>query len=402
VTTVHFVPSMLRAFLEAERLEGLLALKRVICSGEALSAELEERFRERVKGVELHNLYGPTEAAVDVSWWHRREGSRRTVPIGRAITNIDLYVLDEDREPSSVGVGGELHIGGIGVGRGYLRRPALTAERFRPHPFSEEPGRRLYETGDRCRWDADGEIEYLGRRDHQVKLRGFRIELGEIEAALNAHPGVRAAVVHAREDGREHQRLVAYVVAETGGASPNGSLDLRGWLARQLPDYMIPATFVLLDALPLTPSGKVDRKALPEPDPLGRALMSPFTAPRTPLEEELALLWKEVLGVERVGVHDNFFELGGQSLLAMRLVSRVREQFRVELPLKDLFQASTVATLATLIEGADRRESMAAIQPVTAPDDSDEILSQIDRLSDEEIRARLTGLLAEDPLALDD
>jgi acyl carrier protein len=367
-----------------------------------LSADLEERFRERVKGAELHNLYGPTEAAVDVSWWHRRDASRRTVPIGRAITNIDLYVLDDEREPSSVGVGGELHIGGVGVGRGYLRRPALTAEKFRPHPFSEEPGRRLYQTGDRCRWDSDGEIEYLGRWDHQVKLRGFRIELGEIEAALNAHPGVRAAVVHVREDRPEHKRLVAYVVVEGGEASTNGSLDLRGFLARQLPDYMIPATFVLLDALPLTPSGKVDRKSLPEPDPLGRALLNPFTAPRTPLEEELALLWREVLGVERVGVHDNFFELGGQSLLAMRLVSRVRERFRVEIPLKDLFHASTVAGLAELIEGAERRDSMEAIKPVSAPDDSDEILGNLDRLSDEEVRARLTGLLAEDPLALDD
>jgi amino acid adenylation domain-containing protein/non-ribosomal peptide synthase protein (TIGR01720 family) len=402
VTTIHFVPSMLRAFLEAERLEGLESLKRVICSGEALSADLEERFHERVKGAELHNLYGPTEAAVDVSWWRRRDGSRRTVPIGRAITNIDLYVLDNDHQPASLGVGGELHIGGVGVGRGYLKRPALTAERFRPHPFSEEPGRRLYQTGDRCRWDSDGEIEYLGRWDHQVKLRGFRIELGEIEAALNAHPAVRAAVVHVREDRSEHKRLVAYVVVEPGEQSSNGSLDLRGWLARQVPAHMIPATFVLLDALPLTPSGKVDRKSLPAPDPSGRALLSPFTAPRTPLEEELALLWKEVLGVERVGVHDNFFELGGQSLLAMRLVSRVRERFRVELPLKDLFHASTVAGMAELIEGAERGEAMAAITPLTAPDDSDEILSNIDRLSDEEVRARLTGLLAEDPLALDD
>jgi amino acid adenylation domain-containing protein len=402
VTTIHFVPSMLRAFLEAERLEGLESLRRVLCSGEALGADLEERFHERVKGAELHNLYGPTEAAVDVSWWRRRDGSRRTVPIGRAITNIDLYVLDQDHEPASVGVGGELHIGGVGVGRGYLKRPALTAERFRPHPFSEEPGRRLYETGDRCRWDSEGEIEYLGRWDHQVKLRGFRIELGEVEAALNAHPGVRAAVVHVREDRSEHKRLVAYVVVEPGEGSSNGSLDLRGWLARQVPDHMIPAAFVLLDALPLTPSGKVDRKSLPEPDPSGRAFLKPFTAPRTPLEEELALLWKEVLGVERVGVHDDFFELGGQSLLAMRLVSRVRERFRVELPLKDLFQASTVAGLSELIEGAERREAIAAIQPVATPDDSDEILSNIDRLSDEEVRARLTGLLAEDPLALDD
>ncbi|HTG36439.1 MAG TPA: non-ribosomal peptide synthase/polyketide synthase [Thermoanaerobaculia bacterium] len=348
VTTLHFVPSMLQVFLEARGLERCAALRRVVCSGEALPAELQRRFHE-IFAAPLINLYGPTEAAVDVScWWCARGDDRTTVPIGRPVANTELHVLDRAGRRLPIGVGGELFIGGIQVGRGYHRRPELTAEKFVPDPFGSvaggRAGARLYRTGDLARHLPDGAIEFLGRIDHQVKIRGLRIELGEIEAALTAHPSVREAVVVATAD----QRLVGYVVAAAGvEVSP---AELRAHLATTLPEYMVPAVFVPLEALPLSPNGKVDRRALPAPGTAASSGAEAFASPRTPLEELIAGVWSEVLKVGKVGRDDNFFELGGHSLLATRVLSRLRETLDIDVPLRALFEATTVARQAALME----------------------------------------------------
>ncbi|HEY7295752.1 MAG TPA: amino acid adenylation domain-containing protein, partial [Dehalococcoidia bacterium] len=301
VTIIHFVPSMLQAFLEAADLTRCGSLRDTICSGEALSVETQNRFLELLPSSRLHNLYGPTEAAVDVSAWAcRLEADATAVPIGRPISNIQLYVLDHHLAAVPMGVAGELYIGGIGVARGYLGRAGLTAERFVPSPFAN--GARLYRTGDLARWREGGALDYLGRLDHQVKLRGFRIELGEIEAALASHARVEQAAVVLREDGGE-RRLVGYVAAR--GAVALDSDELRGHLKRRLPDYMVPAALVQLDQLPLTPNGKLDRKALPAPDWQGRA--ESYLAPRNATEAALSAIWCEVLKRQRVSVTDNFF-----------------------------------------------------------------------------------------------
>ncbi|MBW8767933.1 MAG: AMP-binding protein, partial [Geodermatophilales bacterium] len=346
ITTIHFVPSMLQVFLDGPRLDRCGSLVRVIASGEALPADLERRFFARLgwTGAGLFNLYGPTEAAVDVTVWAcEREGRRTSVPIGRPIANTRIHLLDPVLEPVPIGAPGELYIGGVQVGRGYLGRPELTAERFIPDPWGE-PGSRLYRTGDLARHLPDGAVEFLGRIDHQVKVRGFRIELGEVEAALAAHPAVREAVVVARADDAG-RRLVAYLVPHPEGAeAPLLSLaELRANLSLTLPDYMVPAAWVLLGALPLTPSGKVDRRALPAPEGGRLELGAVYVAPRTALEELLAGIWAEVLGLDRVGVHDNFFALGGHSLLAAQVVSRAGEALEIEVPLRLLFEAPTVA-----------------------------------------------------------
>ncbi|MCC5648475.1 amino acid adenylation domain-containing protein [Nostoc sp. XA013] len=341
VTTLHFVPSMLQAFLEAEGVESCKSLKRVICSGEALPVELQKRFFARLQA-ELHNLYGPTEAAVDVTYWMCSPDSthHQTVPIGWPIANTQIYLLDSYFHPVPVGVIGELYIGGVGVGRGYLRNPELTAEKFIPNPFCTEAGERLYKTGDLARYLPDGSIEFLGRIDHQVKVRGFRIELGEIEAAINQHLAVKASVVIAEE-----QRIVAYWVAKQQPAPAIS--ELRHFLGQNLPNYMIPATFVQLAALPLTPNGKVDRKALPAPDYVRPELDKQFIAPRTPIETKLAQIWAEVLRVEQVGIYDNFFELGGDSILTIQIVAKAN-QAGLRLTAKQLFQYQNIAELASV------------------------------------------------------
>ncbi len=345
VSTLHFVPPMLQAFLDAGEPGRCASLRRVMCSGEALPYELTERFREALPAAELHNLYGPTEAAVDVTYWKCEPRERRVVPIGCPVANTRLYVLDGAGEPAPVGVPGELFIGGLQVGRGYLGRAELTAEKFVPDALSGDRGVRLYRTGDRARWTLAGEVEYLGRMDFQVKVRGFRIELGEIEAALLGHAGVREAVVLAREDAPGDRRIVAYVVP--GGEVAPESAELRTQLGKRLPEYMIPSAFVVLDALPLTPNGKMDRRALPAPE---FAAVDGYVAPRTPVEEVVAGIWAEVLRLERVGAEEGFFELGGHSLLATQVVSRARQAFGVEVPLRALFEAPTVAALAGRIE----------------------------------------------------
>jgi thioesterase domain-containing protein/acyl carrier protein len=286
------------------------------------------------------------------------------LPIGRPLANTQVYVLDRHLSPAPVGVPGELFIGGAGLARGYRNLPKLTAEKFIPNPFDHEPGSRLYRTGDRVRWLPDGNLEYLGRLDQQVKIRGHRIEPGEIEAVLAAHPQVRQAVVVFREDRPGDRRLVAYVVPADGHRpAPE---ELRNFLGQKLPTWMVPSAFVGLDTLPRTPNGKIDRKALPPPEGKRPELVTGFDRPATPVEEQLAALWADLLGIERVGVHDNFFDLGGHSLLAVQLFARLEKQFHKQLPLAVLFRQGTVAELARLLAEStppSRDVSVVELQP---------------------------------------
>jgi amino acid adenylation domain-containing protein len=357
VTVLHFVPSMLNAFLADEgradddaRAASCATLRHIVCSGEELPAALARRCLEALPHASLHNYYGPTEAAVDVTTWRATPSAlagRSRVPIGGPVSNVRMYVLDEQLRQVPVGVAGELHIGGVQVARGYHRRPALTAQRFLPDPFGPA-GSRLYATGDHGRWRPDGTIEFLGRADGQVKLRGMRIELGEIEAALRGQPGVRDAAVTVKEISPGDRRLVGYV---SGATAPDAAA-LRTALTATLPEYMVPAAFVLLDALPLTGSGKADHRALPEPD-WGVVPGQVPVAPRTPTESRLAAILAELLTLSApVGVSDNFFALGGHSLTATRLMARIRADFGVDLPIRMLFTDPTVAGLAAALAAA--------------------------------------------------
>ena len=330
------LPPAMAPLLDERSLE---SIKVLMFSGEACNTSAAAKLSSRCRVV---NAYGPTEASVTASYWEGRivDLHERVLPIGRPIPNTRLYVLDAYGAVVPLGVPGELHIGGLGLARGYLGRPGLTAERFVPDPFGR-PGGRLYRTGDRCRWRADGDLEFLGRIDHQVKIRGFRVELGEIEAALLALPGVRSAVVVARDDGPGGARLVAYVVGDEAQTDET----LRAALHQRLPEWMLPSAFVFLDKLPLNPSGKVDRKALPAPD---REVSTAYVAPRTATEAALAAIWAEVLGVERVGLHDNFFALGGDSILSIQVVSRAARA-GIVMAVRDLFAHPNVAALAAFL-----------------------------------------------------
>lgn len=365
ITTIHFVPPMLQVFLEQAGLEACFSLRRVMCSGEALSFDLQERFFSRLNA-ELHNLYGPTEAAIDVTFWAcQRESHLQIVPIGRPIANTQIHILDNNLQPVPIGVTGELHIGGVGIARGYLNRPELTSKKFIPNPFSCEPDARLYKTGDLARYLPDGNIEYLGRIDNQVKIRGFRIELLEIETVLSQHPAVRKAVVIAQEHKSHDKRLVAYIVPESKWQQFS---QLRTFLKEKLPEYMVPSTFVILESLPLTQSGKVNRQALPALNQSRPNLETLFVASRTLLEEQLAQIWTQVLDINQVGVHDDFFELGGNSLLAAQLLFQIRKEFSLELPLSALFQAPTVAGLARSILIAQDSNSELKFDTITFAD----------------------------------
>ncbi|BBC27198.1 non-ribosomal peptide synthetase [Pseudanabaena sp. ABRG5-3] len=362
ITTLHFVPSMLQVFLEAETdLSKCSSLKRVICSGEALPIDLQRRFFERLD-CELHNLYGPTEAAIDVSYWQCQANSYlSTVPIGKPVANTQLYVLDNYLQPVPIGVAGELHIGGVQVGRGYLNRPDLTAEKFIHDPFSSDPDARLYKTGDRVRYLADGAIEYLGRIDFQVKLRGFRIELGEIEALLLQHPAVNQAVVILHADNLNDKYLVAYIVPNQVDLD---ILELRRILRNQLPEYMVPTLFVELKAMPLTPNGKVDRRSLPAPSTSQSQFETVVEDTRTPIEDLLVSIWSNILGIKSIGIHDNFFEMGGHSLKVMQVMARVRDSFSIDLPLQTLFREPTIAGLSREITSAYQNQQGYQIPPI--------------------------------------
>jgi amino acid adenylation domain-containing protein len=366
ITTLHFVPSMLQIFLEEEDVVRCHSIKRVICSGEALPYDLQCRFFE-ILDTELHNLYGPTEAAVDVTYWPcRQDQELKIVPIGYPVANTQMYILDPQLQPVPIGCTGELHIGGIQVARGYLKRPELTAEKFIPDPFSTDPKARLYKTGDLSRFLPDGCIEYLGRTDFQVKMRGLRIELGEIEARVTEFPHVNQCIVLMREDRPGDKRLVAYLSTEEDQSVSIS--ELRGHLSETLPDYMVPPHFVVLDSIPLSANGKADRRALPKPK-IERRDEEAYAAPRSKTEQKIADIWKELLQISRVGINDSFFDLGGHSLLLPRMLRQLKADFGNQLSIVNLFQYPTVAALADFMNtnidsGAslDKRRALASKQ----------------------------------------
>ncbi len=353
VTTLHFVPPLLQLFIDEPLVAECTSLRRLFSGGEALPAELRNRVLAQLPAVQLHNRYGPTETAINVTHWHCRAEDGERSPIGRPLGNVICRVLDEQLNPVPLGVPGELCIGGIGLARGYLGRAGLTAERFVADPYGEA-GARLYRTGDRARWNADGVIEYLGRLDQQVKLRGFRVEPEEIEARMLALEGIAQAVVRVR-DGQ----LIGYFTAQ-------GELDeeaVKTALAAELPEYMVPALLMRLDAMPLSPSGKLDRRALPEPVWQVREHVEPETA----LQQQIAAIWREVLGLPSIGLRDDFFALGGHSLLATQIISRTRHACDVELPLRTLFEASELGAFAEqvgLIQASGQRNQQTAIAKV--------------------------------------
>ena len=378
-----FVPYVMLQQLASSPHETMLTphLKRVTTAGEQLHLTPRiEAFLSRMRGCPLYNQYGPTETHVvtELVLTGAPQKWPRLPPIGRPIQNIQVFVLDEHLKPVPAGVPGELCIGGVGLARGYLNRPALTAERFVPHPFSRIPGARLYRTGDLARLRPDATIEFLGRMDEQVKVRGFRIEPGEIEAALADHPAVAEAAVLAREDAGD-RRLVAYLVPASGRSAPLG--ELRALLKAKLPAHMIPQTFVMLERLPLSPNGKLDRRALPVPDSSRPELEKSYVPPRTETESALCAIWGQVLGIEKVGVEDNFFELGGHSLLATQVISRIRNVFQVELPLRRLFETPTVAEIASTIV-------QEVIDRLLSSEDAT-LLDEVELLTDKDAKALL-------------
>ncbi|PZD72647.1 Linear gramicidin synthase subunit D [Acaryochloris thomasi RCC1774] len=339
ISTIHFVPAMLSAFLETPDVEQCSCLKTVIASGEALPVALQEKLQQHLPA-QLHNLYGPTEAAIDVSHWHCQASDQQlSIPLGYPIANIQLHVLDQFLHPVPIGVPGELHIGGIGLARGYLNRPGLTAEKFIPDPYCDQSGARLYKTGDLVRYLPTGVLEFLGRIDHQVKIRGLRIELGEIEATLQQHPQIKEVAVKVHTAPSGAKQLVAYGVLER----ELKIAELQKWLAPKLPDYMVPGIFVPLLQLPLSPNGKIDRRALVPPHfESDKREQQP---PQTTAEQLLADIWSQLLNVSSIGIDDNFFELGGDSILSLQVVSRAT-QAGLQLTPKQLFQHQTIRSLA--------------------------------------------------------
>jgi acyl-coenzyme A synthetase/AMP-(fatty) acid ligase/acyl carrier protein len=377
ITTVHFVPSMLQVLVAERGLGGCPDLRRVLCGGEALPAQLPALFFAQC-GAELYNQYGPTEATIDVTFDKcERVGAPQSVSIGRPISNTQIYVLDALLQPVGINVAGELHIGGVSLARGYGQRAELTAEKFVPDPLSGVAGARLYKTGDLARYRPGGELEYLGRMDQQVKLRGYRIELQEIEEALRRHAGIGEAIVLLHEDVPGSKRLVGYYVAGSQGETPRVE-ELRLFLREKLPEYMVPATLIGIDELPLTPSGKVDRRALPAPEQTAEYSEKSLIAPRTPTEERLAEIWKQLLSRDEISINQNFFDLGGHSLLATQVMSRIREAFKIELPLRFIFELPTISSLAAKIDaGTDSRG--------TDIDQIAQMLEEIENFSSDEI-----------------
>lgn len=363
ITVMHFVPSMLQVFLEESNVSSCKSLKQVICSGEALQVSTKNKFFDKLDA-KLHNLYGPTEAAIDVTSYQCLDDNNNIVPIGKAIANTQIYILNSQQQINPIGVPGELHIGGIGLARGYLNRPELTAEKFIPDPFSVNsfspsatsapppfyPSARLYKTGDLACYLSNGNIQFLGRIDNNIKVRGFRIELGEIETVLEQHSAVQQSVVIIREDIGINPRIIAYLT-ENQNKIRKISRDeiiekLRDYLQSELPYYMIPDAFILLDNFPLNSNGKLDRQALPKP----KIEAKTFIPPRNSLEGKIAVIWQNILQLEKVSIEDNFFALGGNSLSATRVNSRIKEELSIELPLRTIFEKPTIASIAARIQ----------------------------------------------------
>ncbi len=369
VTLVNTVPSAMRELVAHSHLPS--SVQTVNLAGEPLTRALAQQVLAQPPVARLYNLYGPSEDTTYSTWLLVGRDESGEPTIGRPIANTQAYILDEQMQPVPLGVVGELYLGGDGVSRGYLNRPGLTAEKYIPDPFSPQPGARLYKTGDLARYGRDGQLEFLGRRDHQVKVRGYRIELGEIEAVLAQHPAIAEVVVMAQPEEQGGKQLVAYLVANPGQTfAPE---EIRPYLQSRLPDYMIPAIFMPLPALPQTPNGKIDRRALPLPTADRAQITAAYVPPRTAMEEKVAAIWAEVLGVTQVGALDNFFESGGHSLLAVRIMSRLRQTLQVDLPLRLLFESATVAGLAVALETAVHQNSVPAILP--APRDGELPLS---------------------------
>ncbi len=368
ITVAHLVTSMLLRVVEEPALERCSHLRSLLFGGEAAPANLLQRTFARLKTAQLHHFYGPTESTINAtSWTFTSEQQGESIPIGRPIKGVQVYLLDASMQPVPPGSIGELYIGGSGLAWGYLYRPELTAERFMPHPFSEQPGARLYRTGDRARFQPDGKLIFVGRTDSQVKMRGHRIELGEIAAVLRNHPQVREVAVQLREDRPGEQVLVAYIVPQ--GAEQPRADTLRTWLAAKLPDYMLPSAFVSLDLLPLTTHHKIDYRALPAPDTSRPELETLYNTPHTPVEELLVAIWSQILPIKRIGIDDDFFALGGHSLLATQVIARIRDMLQVELPLRTVFEAPTIARMAGRINQVTTSENEFSITTRASNDD---------------------------------
>jgi amino acid adenylation domain-containing protein len=349
ITTLWLTAGLFHQMIDYQ-LPALRGLRQLLAGGDVLSVPHVQRLLAEAPGCRIINGYGPTENTTFTCCYPVTDARsiQRSIPIGRPIANTQVYLLDRQMQPVPIGVSGELYIGGDGLAREYLHRPALTAEKFVPDPFGQ-PGSRLYRSGDLARFLPDGQIEFLGRIDRQIKLRGFRIELGEIEAALSQHPQVQSCIIMAHADLKDNKQLTAYVVPQApedgeDAAQPSAQA-LREWLGERLPEYMLPSQYMLLDAFPLNANGKIDRAALPRPDEQ-QTNTAAFVAPRTPVEAVLAALWADTLGLEQVGISDDFFALGGHSLLATQVIAQIRTLFQIDVPLRTLFEAATVAAFA--------------------------------------------------------
>jgi amino acid adenylation domain-containing protein len=395
ITILQIVQSLLDLLLETGRMSQARALRHLFCGGEAMSRSVYDRFHELPLTATLHNVYGPTEASMHVTHYCcPRSTADSQIPIGTPIGNISMYIVDRNLQPVPASISGSLYISGIGLARGYLNREELSAERFIPNPYGMSGGELLYLTGDVARYRDDGNIEFLGRVDQQVKIRGFRIEPGEIEATLRQHPAVFQAVVLARETS-EQKRLVGYVVLKPGSAASAGGL--RTFLSGTLPDHMIPSAFIFLDAIPLMSSGKADLKALPDVTQSREGLDQAYVEPRNEVEFKLAAIFGEVLSVEGVGADDNFFALGGHSLNATQVTTRIRESFHVDVPLRKLFEAPTVAGLGKAIEEAQPSldpEGPIEIVHARGPAERSPLESLLDDISPEELESLLAEIAA--------
>jgi acyl carrier protein len=370
--------NMLLQFPEAP--EALQYVQHILLGGEALSITLVNELR-KLTSATMYNMYGPTETTIWSSISTLPVDSSR-IDLGQPIANTQLYILDRELQPVPIGVAGELYISGDGVARGYLKRPELTAERFLPNPWSGARSARMYRTGDLARYRGDGSIEYLGRIDHQIKLRGFRIELGEIETALREHEEIKEAVVLLHDDNEVDATLVAYISPLTTlTVSPE---QLRAYLGRFLPAYMVPGVIIELATFPLTPNGKIDRQALPDPDREQRMVGTAFVPPQTELQEQLAEIWYQLLKLSHISIYDNFFDLGGHSLLITRLAARIRNTFEVNIPLRDLFEAPTIELMASRIE-----QCQLELFEQAGDESLKQMLSSLEDLSEDEIHLLL-------------
>jgi len=388
ITIIQLVPSLLRMLLKETSFAQRAPLRYVFCGGEALTSELTDQYYQQFSAP-LINLYGPTETTIDVtSWQCAKDHPRPTLPIGRPITNVQSYLLDKDMNLSPPGATGELYIGGDCLGRGYLARPELTAQAFVPAPFGNAPGARLYRTGDLARYLPNGLLEFVGRNDDQVKVRGFRIERTAVEAALLRHPEIKTVAVMDRDDGFGNRHLIAYVTSNSG--PPPTSVALRDFLSHSLASHMIPSAFVFLEALPLLPSGKIDREALAQMDLAGPLLQEEYVAPQSEIEAKLAEIWISVLRLDRIGVKDNFFALGGHSLLASQVATRIRDAFDLEFPLSRIFEAPTISQLALVVQDLIVERASKTKQPDPLHEAQvRNLIDNIDELSEQEIDALL-------------